>query len=151
MPLLSWPSTPVVSTLNHVAANSNSKDLRKFLNTLDKSANSTFGSEIDMLSDRQHRFVIVRPGKGKPIAAYALLRLDGEQAELEQIYAKEKGHGYGRTALVASERVAKAAGAKKLWLHSVPDAVGFYAHEGYGTRDGMLYAKNLALVRGATI
>ena len=151
MPLLSWPSAPVVSTLNHVAANSNSRDLRKFLDAMNKSGNSTFGAEIDVLSDRQHRFVIVRSGKGKAIVAYALLRLDGQQAELEQIYAKDKGHGYGRTALVAAERVAKGADARKLWLHSVPDAVGFYAHEGYATQNGELYVKDLRLTRGATI
>lgn len=102
-----------------------------------------FLSDINVVQDGLHKIILVRERRAGPVAAYALLRQHGPDAEVEQLYAVQRGKGYGHLALATAEAVAKAHGASQLWLDAVPAAAAFYDHEGYGTVDGYTFVKKL--------
>lgn len=137
-----FKTSPVayVATSPHNLAN-----LQRLFNSTMRVGDSDFVSDIDVLDDGHHKFVIVRSKKGGPVMAYALLRQDGSDAEVEQLYAftTQRGRGFGHLALQTAEEVARTHGATALYLDSVPSAAKFYAHEGYMTRDGITFTKAL--------
>lgn len=126
----------------------NLQNLQGFFSNATKLGNgsgSEFVSDLDVLDDGQHKFIIVRSKKGGPVVAYALLRQDGSDAEVEQLYAlaTQRGKGFGHLALKTAEEVARTHGATAIYLDSVPSAAKFYAHEGYTTRNGTTFTKAL--------
>lgn len=149
MPLLTWlsgsksPSSSAYVAVVNQQNTPNGRNLRKFMNEIGKGRNSEFTSEMEILEDRQHRFIVVRRAKGAAVVAYALVRLDGASAELEQIYAAKKGEGFGHLALQAAEALAKDSGAGVMHLSAVPSAATFYIKEGYVTGDGQHFTKLL--------
>lgn len=104
-----------------------------------------FVSDLDVLDDGHHKFIIVRSKKGGPVMAYALLRQDGSDAEVEQLYAlaTQRGKGFGQLALKTAEEVARTHGATAIYLDSVPAATKFYVHLGYLTEDSITFTKAL--------
>lgn len=88
-------------------------------------------------------FIVVRERKAGPIVSYALLRQEGPDAEVEQLYATRRGKGHGHLALATAEVVAKKHGATQLRLDAVPEAAAFYDHEGYKSADGHTFVKQL--------
>lgn len=139
-----FKSAPVAYTVDSHMNQKNRTNLSTFFSSmLRQPGGSDFMSEISVLDDGFHKFVVVREKKAGPIVAYALLRQHGADAEVEQLYAAQHGKGYGHLALHTAEVVAKQHGAVKLWLDSVPEATAFYDHEGYVSSDGQKYVKNL--------
>ena len=122
---------------------SNLANLEAFVDRMRMGPDRDFMSDVSVLDDGNHKFIVVRTKKGGPIVAYALLRQDGEDAELEQLYSSQKGKGYGALALRTVEAVAKRHGARRLWLMSVEQATSFYHHSGYASSDGELFTKAL--------
>ena len=128
-----WTRTkPVAYPINSSSSAQNLGDLDAFFaKMVSKDGGSDFMSDLTVLKDGEHKFVVVREKKGGPIAAYALLRQSGTDAEVEMLFSMELGVGYGQLALSTAEIVAKQHGAKQVWLDSVSDAESFYRHMGY--------------------
>ena len=126
----------------YTAGPSNAEALRDFLQVVAKQPDGAdFSSDLSVLEAGDRKFVVVRESKGGPIAAYALLRQAGPDAEVEQLYALRRGRGYGQLALRTAEEVARAHGAPSVWLDAVPQAAAFYRHEGYASLDGERFVK----------
>ncbi len=144
MPLFRRSSNTNSSVISNLSTSrTNSRNLQRFLEAAGKAGNDDFTSEMEIVRDGKHRFIIIRAGKDKSIVAYALLRLDSSGAELEQLYTSSKGKGYGKAALLAAEQFVKKQGIRTLRLTSVPQSASFYAHEGYVSPDGRNFAKAL--------
>lgn len=134
---------PVAYTANTVK---DLQNLQIFFGNMSKQGELDFVSDVDVLQDGHHKFVIVRsPKKTGPVVAYALLRQDGSDAEVEQLYASRihRGKGFGHLALRTAEEVARTHGAKVVYLDAVPSAQSFYRHEGYQSHDGVTFVKQL--------
>ena len=130
--------------LNRQSSADNMHDLKAFMSKmLIEPEAANFTSDISILDDLKHKFIAVRDKKTAQIVAYALLRQEGPDAELEQLYSAQSGKGYGRVALKTAEAYAKAQGAKVLWLNSVPKATPFYTKCGYQTVNGQRFTKRL--------
>lgn len=133
---------PTAYTINSLQEGPQRQEVQDFFYSLLRTPDgSDFISDIGVLDDGFHKFIFVRANKTGPVVAYALLRQDGEDAEVEQLFSVQRGKGYGHMALQLAEAVAKQHGAVSIWLDSVPEAAAFYIHEGYGTADGVRFEK----------
>lgn len=122
----------------------NMRDLETFFDVVVRQpGGGEFLSDLSIVQDGIHKFIVVRERKAGPIVSYALLRQVGPDAEVEQLYATHRGRGHGHLALATAEAVAKAHGATQLRLDAVPQATAFYDHEGYMSTDGYTYVKRL--------
>ena len=131
-------SKPVSYAVDSSGSNQNKRNLEDlFSRMLGARGGSEFVSELDVLQDGMHKFIVVRDKKGGTIVAYALLRQSGTDAEVEMVFSMQKGAGYGQL-------VAKQHGAKELWLQSVPAAEGFYRHQGYTDHGDGHFVKKLS-------
>ena len=137
-------SKPVAYTVNSGGSAQNMKNLDNFFaRMLSVNGGSEFTSELSVLNDGMHKFIVVRDKKGGSIVAYALLRQSGEDAEVEMLFSINRGAGYGQLAMSTTETVARDHGAKTLWLDAVPQAYGFYKHQGYTDTGGGHFFKKL--------
>lgn len=135
---------PVAYTVSSLKAGHNTDEVQHFFKLITTfPGGSDFSAELGVLDDGHHKFVFVRSSKKGPLVAYALLRQDGPDAEVEQLFSTQRGRGYGHIALQTAEGVAKQQGASVLWLDAVPEATSFYTHEGYATQDGTTFKKRL--------
>lgn len=135
---------PVAYTVNSLKAGHNTDEAQNFFKLIATTpGGGEFSAELGVLDDGHHKFVFVRSHKKGPLVAFALLRQNGPDAEVEQLFSTQRGRGYGHIALQTAEAVAKQQGASVLWLDSVPQAASFYVHEGYVTEDGTTFKKRL--------
>lgn len=83
------------------------------------------------VTEEQLGDVTVAEADGR-VLGFALLRVEGERAELDHLWVDEPwiGHGVGRTLLRAALADARARGARLVGLDADPGAEPFYAHHG---------------------
>lgn len=130
--------------LAYTAGPSNAAALQEFFHVMARQPDGPeFLSDLSVLDSGDRKFIVVRERRGGPVAAYALLRQAGPDAEVEMLYALRRGKGYGQLALRTAEEVARTHGAPRVWLDAVPQAAAFYRHEGYTSLDGERFVKVL--------
>lgn len=83
------------------------------------------------ITEEQLGDVTVAESAGR-VVAFAMLRVEGDHAELEHLWVDEPwiGHGIGRTLLQAALADARVRGARVVGLDADPGAEAFYAHHG---------------------
>lgn len=83
------------------------------------------------ITEEQLGDVTVAESAGR-VVAFAMLRVEGDHAELEHLWVDEPwiGHGIGRTLLQAVLAAARVRGARVVGLDADPGAEAFYARHG---------------------